>query len=110
MIGDTWYPTELTRTLKYFLADSSKHKATVHQFNLIGAFLKANVKHNCFVELESTYGEYLPEYANYFGRPLRPKKSMYGMNNNVKIFSDEIVNQLIYEEGFNHSQCQMYIH
>ena len=27
IIGDTWDPTESTRTLKYFLEDYSKHKA-----------------------------------------------------------------------------------
>ena len=44
MIGDTWSPTASMRTLKYFLADSAKHKARVNQLDFIGAFLKANVK------------------------------------------------------------------
>ena len=30
MIGDTWYPTPSTRTLKYILTDVSKHKSRVH--------------------------------------------------------------------------------
>ena len=45
MIGDTWAPTAPMRTLKYSLSDASKHKARVHQLNLIGAFLQASVKH-----------------------------------------------------------------
>ena len=31
MVGDTWSPTASMRTLKYFLADASKHKTRVHQ-------------------------------------------------------------------------------
>ena len=31
MVGDTWSPTASMRTLKYFLADTAKHKARVHQ-------------------------------------------------------------------------------
>ena len=33
------------------------------------------------MKLDSRYGEYFPEYYNYFGRPLILKKSVYGMNN-----------------------------
>ena len=39
MVGDTWSPTASMRTLKYFLADASKHKSRVHQLDFIGAFL-----------------------------------------------------------------------
>ena len=45
-----------------------------------------------FVKLEIIYGEYCPEYANYFGRPLRLKNPMYGMTNSGKLFSDELTN------------------
>ena len=31
LVGDTWSPTASMRTLKYFLADATKHKARVHQ-------------------------------------------------------------------------------
>ena len=36
IIGDTWDPTALMRTLKYFLAYSTKHKSRVHQLDFIG--------------------------------------------------------------------------
>ena len=36
MVGDTWSPTASMRTLKYFLADTAKHKARVHQLDFIG--------------------------------------------------------------------------
>ena len=44
MIGDTWDPTVSIRTLKYFLSDSAKHKARVHQLDFVGAFLQSSVK------------------------------------------------------------------
>ena len=57
-IEDTWSPTSSTRNMRYFLEDDSKHKARVHQLDLIGSFLQANVKHRVFVKLDSRYGEY----------------------------------------------------
>ena len=41
LVGDTWSPTASMRTLKYFLADATKHKARVHQLDFIGEFLQA---------------------------------------------------------------------
>ena len=35
IVEDTWSPTASMRTLKYFLADASKHKARVHQLDII---------------------------------------------------------------------------
>ena len=48
LVGDTWSPTASMRTLKYFLADATKHKAIVHQLYFIGAFLQAKVKNTVF--------------------------------------------------------------
>ena len=48
------------RNLKYFLADSAKHKARVHQLDFIGAFLQANVKNRVFVKLDMRYAAYFP--------------------------------------------------
>ena len=73
--------------------------------DFIGAFIQANIKHRVFVKLDSRYGEYLPEYANYFERTFRLDKSMYGMTNDGKLFSDELTNWLIDEVGFKQSQC-----
>ena len=39
MIRDTWAATASSRTLKYFLEESSNHKARVHRLNFIGEFL-----------------------------------------------------------------------
>ena len=90
MVGDTWPPTSSMRTLKYFLADAAKHRARVHQLYIVGAFLQAKVKNRVFVTLNIKYAAYFPEYAQYFGIALKLVKSMYGITNYGKLFSDEL--------------------
>ena len=63
LVGDNWSPTASMRTLKYFLADSTKHKARVHQLDFIGSFLQAKLKNRVFVKLDIRYTDYFPEYA-----------------------------------------------
>ena len=109
MVGDTWSPTASMSTLKYFLADAAKHKARVYQLDFFGAFLQAKVKNRVFVKLDMRYTYYFPEYAHYFGRALKLLKSIYGMTNSGKLFSDELTKLLI-EEGFIQSQCQISIY
>ena len=87
MVGDTWSPTAFMKTLKYFLADSAKHKAIVHQLDFIGAFLQAKVNNRVFVKLDIRFTDYLPEYAQYFGRALIFLRSIYGMTNYGKLFA-----------------------
>ena len=60
MFGDTWSPTASMGTLKYFLLDTAKHKARVHQLDFIGTFLKAKVKNSVFVKLDMRYTDYFP--------------------------------------------------
>ena len=90
LFGDTWSPTASMRTLKYVLSDAAKHKAIIHQLNLIGSFLQANVKNIVFVKLGSRYEDYSREYSNYFGRALISLKSMYGITNLEKLFADKL--------------------
>ena len=74
MIGDTWSPTASMRNLKYFLADTAKHRARVHQLDFIDAFLQANVKNRVFVKLDMRYAAYFPEYTQYSSRALQDRK------------------------------------
>ena len=99
MVGDNWSPTASMRTLEYFLADTAKHKARVHQLYFIGAFLQAKVNNRAFVKLDLRYTYYFPEYSKYFGRALRLLKYMYGMINSGKLFANELTEWLL-EEGF----------
>ena len=89
MVDDTWSPTASMRTLKYFLADVNKHKATVHRLYFIGAFLQEKVKNRVFVKFDSIYTDYFPEYSIYFGRALIILKSMYGMTKSGNLFGGE---------------------
>ena len=57
LLGDIWSATSSMRTLKTFLAGTTKHKARVHQFYFIGAFLQAKVKNRVFVKLDSRYAD-----------------------------------------------------
>ena len=60
MVGETCSPIASMRTLKYFLSDSAKHKARVHQLDFIGVFLQAKVKNRVFVKLDIRYTDYFP--------------------------------------------------
>ena len=106
LVGDTWSPTDSMRTLKYFLAGATKHKARVQQLYFIGELLQTKVKNRLFVKLDSRYTFYFPEYSYYFGIALRLFKSMHGMTNYGKLFADEITEWLL-EAGFIQSQCYM---
>ena len=109
MVGDTCSPTASMRTLKYFLADATKHKAKVHQLDFIGSFLQAKLKNRVFVKLDIRYTDYFSEYENYFGRLWRLLESMYGMTNPGNLFADELTECLL-EAGFIQSKCKMYIY
>ena len=50
LIGDTWATIKSMGAMKYLLSDTANHKAIVHQLDLIGAFIQANVKHRFFVK------------------------------------------------------------
>ena len=86
LMGYTWSPTASIRTLKYFLVETFKKKARVHQLDFIGPFLQENFKNRIFVKLGSRYAYYFPEYSSYFGRALILLKSMYGMTKSRKLF------------------------
>ena len=103
MIGDTWSPTASMRTLNYFLADTAKHKASVHQIDYICTFLQANVKNRVFFKFDMRYAAYFPEHSQYFGRALKLLNSMYGMTNSGKLFADELTEWLIKEGLYNHN-------
>ena len=55
LVGNSSSPTSPMRTLRYFLADATKHKAIVHQLYFIGSFLQRKVNNIAFVKLGSRY-------------------------------------------------------
>ena len=58
LVGDTWSPIASMRNLKYFLADTAKHKARVHQLDSIGASFQGKFKNRVFVKLDSRYADF----------------------------------------------------
>ena len=62
------------------------------------------------MKLDSRYGDYFPEYGNYFGRPLRLNKSMYGMTHYGKLIPDELTNWMIDEWGFKQFKFKMFVY
>ena len=95
LVVDTWSPTACMRTLKYFLSDTTKHKARVHQLDFIAAFLQAKVKNRVFVKFDGRYIYYFSEYTKYFGKALRLLNSMSGMTNSGKLFADKLTEWLL---------------
>ena len=88
LVRYTWSPTASMTTLKFFLADVTKHKPTVHQIYSVGEFLQEKINNKVSVKLESRYSDYFPEHSNYFVRALILLKSMYCMTNYGKLFDD----------------------
>ena len=105
LVGDTWSPISSMRTLKYFLADAANHKEVIHRLYFMGSFLQAKVQNRVFVNLDSRYVDDFPEYSNHFGRAMRLLKSMYGMTNSGKLFSDQLTEWLL-EAGFIQSRVR----
>ena len=91
------------RTLKYVLADATKHKARVNQLYVIVAFLQAKVNTRVFFKLDIRYTDYFLEYENYFGIALRLLKPLYGMTISGKLFPDELTEWLLEAGLFNHN-------
>ena len=59
--------------------------------------------------LASRYVDYFRECSSYFVRALGLLKYMYGINNSVNLFSDELTEWLL-GSGFIKYQCQMSIY
>ena len=69
LVGNNWSPTASMRTLKYLLADETKNKARVHQFNFVGAFLQAKVKNRVFFNLDIRYTDYFQNIQSTLEEP-----------------------------------------
>ena len=69
MVGETWSPTTSMRTLKYFLVDVTKHKAGVHQSDVIGEFLPAKVNNRFFIKLDIRYTDYFQNIQSTLEEP-----------------------------------------
>ena len=71
--------------------------------------MQEKVKNRVFAKLDIRYADYFPEYSSDFGKYLTLLKSIYGMTNSGKLFSDDLTEWLL-EAGFIQYQCQMFIY
>ena len=92
---DTYSPAAAFRFLKLFLAHAASKKAKVHQGDVIGAFLQANMRSRVFVTLNKYYGLIFPEFQQFCGKPLLLKKAMYGMTLSGKYWYQDCRDWLI---------------
>ena len=64
LVGEILSPTASMRTLKYFMADVTKHKARFHQLDSIWGFLQEKFNNRVFVKLDSRYRDEFPEHSD----------------------------------------------
>ena len=82
------------RTLKYFLEDDVKYKASVHQLDFFVTFLQKKVKNRVILKLDIRYADYFQNIQIIFGRDLGLLKSMYVMTNSGKLSADDFTEWL----------------
>ena len=86
---DPHSPAAAYRMLRMFIGLSDQKHSTIHQGDVIGAFLQANMHIHVFVILNIYYGIIFPEFADYCGKPLLLKKAMYGMTLSGKYWNQD---------------------
>jgi hypothetical protein len=62
-----------------FLADASRHTYRTYKFDVIGAFLQAEIRIRVFVKLPNIYGELFQGYASYHGKHAMLGKAIFCM-------------------------------
>ena len=90
------------RTVKVFLAFATSLKRRPKQADFVGAYLQAKVRGRYFVKLDARFKDLVPEHAEWFGRPLRLKKGIYGQRFSGKYWSLDFTEWLI-SQGFEQS-------
>ena len=97
---DTWCPIAGFRELKLFLSFAARFKCRVFQLDFIGAFLQAEARNRVFTVLPKEWAEEFPDLAEWFGKPLRLLKSLYGQVDASKNWDDDLSDWLINTFGF----------
>ena len=109
-----WSPCVFARTFKMFVAEAVRHNRPINQLDFIGAFCQAILKDRLFVQLPIEYASLLPEYAEYFNKPLLLRKSIYGLNIAAKVWNEDLTVWLINNKDIQFKQSEvdpsLYIH
>jgi hypothetical protein len=101
---DTWSPGSSSSGVRMHLAQAAKAGRTPKQADFIAAYLQARVRGRHFVRLSAELANYFPEYAKWFGVPLRLKKGMYGLTFAGKWWNEEFTNWL-FSDNFEQSKA-----
>ena len=76
---DPHSPAAAYRMLRMFIGLVAQKHSTIHQGDVIGAFLQANMQSHVLVILNRYYGVIFPEFSDFCGKTLLLKKAMYGI-------------------------------
>jgi hypothetical protein len=87
-----------------FLAHAAKLKRRVKQGDFVGAYLQAKVRGRYFIKLDPRYKQLFPDLAEWFGRPLRLKKGIYGQKFSGKFWNEDFSEWLV-KQGFLQSSA-----
>jgi hypothetical protein len=101
---ETWSPGTSSSGVRMHLAQAAKAGRTPKQADFIGAYLQARVRGRHFVRLSTELKEQFPEYAKWFGIPLRLKKGIYGLSLSGKWWNEEFTNWL-FSDNFDQSKA-----
>jgi hypothetical protein len=101
---ETWSPGSSFTGVRMHLAQAVKAGRTPKQADFIGAYLQARVRGRHFVRLSVDLKEQFPEYAQWFGIPLRLKKGIYGLSLSGKWWNEEFTNWL-FSDNFEQSKA-----
>ena len=101
---NTWAPAASMRLVKYFIAQAAKHGMRVRQIDFIAAYLQAKVRARIYVKLPSSIKHLFSEekQRQYFDKPLKLKKGLYGLTTSGRFWYEELQEWLI-ETGFKQS-------
>eukprot|EP00957_Ditylum_brightwellii_P091075 6933843-Ditylum_brightwellii.AAC.1 len=101
---DTWSSCVSIKGLRMLLAITAKLDKRVKQADFIGAYLQAKATGRFFIRLPEIYKQYFPTISKYFGRPLRLRKTIYGLTLSGKLWVTEFLEWLL-TQGFTESKA-----
>ena len=102
-----WSPCVFARTFKMFVVEAVKRNKAIHQLDFIGAFCQSVLKARLFLQLPKEYAELVPEYAEYFQKPMLLNKSLYGTTVAAKVWNEDLTNWLTTNKDITFIQSQV---
>jgi hypothetical protein len=103
-----WSPCVFARTFKMFIASATRHKRPIRQLDFIAAFCQGIIKdQRLFLNLPKEYAHLVPEYKEYFERPLCLARSIYGLQISAKVWNEDVTDHLINNDFMKFHQSEV---